>query len=190
MNGEKKEERKDFFILEWSGENIGIHNLTLESVIRSEVPSAKTNVLHLSDLKNMGISDLKRFMEDNSEKSMLIVSSSDEAKNMDYWRLGFIMGNVSAHGKKGKARIIGFVKNGQNHCLQKLSNILSKCKNEEEIKAEIKSIMKDMGYWVEYNENDYKAGKRVAEQKTKTFSIDAILNGYTAGKRVAEKEES
>jgi hypothetical protein len=102
------------------------------------------------------------------------------------------MGNVSAHGKKGKARIIGFVKNGQNHCLQKLSNILSKCKNEEEIKAEIKSIMKNMGYWVEYNENDYKAGKRVAEQKTKTFSIDAILNGYTAGKRVAdaEKEES
>lgn len=165
MNGEKKEERKDFFILEWSGENIKIHNLKLESVIRSEVPSVNTNVLHLSDLKNMVISDLNRFMEDNSEKSMLIISSSDEAKNMDYWRLGYIMGNVSVHGKKGKARIIGFVKNGQNHCLQEVSDILSKCKNEEEIKAEIKSIMKDMGFWVEYNKNDYTAGKTVAEKE-------------------------
>jgi hypothetical protein len=102
------------------------------------------------------------------------------------------MGNVSVHGKKGKARIIGFVKNGQNHCLQEVSDILSKCENEEEIKAEIKSILNDMGFWVEYNENDYKAGKRTAKkvQKTKTFSVDVIINGYTAGKRVAEKEES
>jgi hypothetical protein len=66
---------------------------------------------------------------DYSEKSVLIISSSDEAKNMDYWRLGYIMGNVSVpvsvHGKRGrgKARIIGFVKNGQNHCLQEVSDI-------------------------------------------------------------------
>jgi hypothetical protein len=40
-----------------------------------------------------------------------------------------------------------------------------KYRNEEEIKAEIKSIMIDMGYTVEYNENDYKAGKTVAEKE-------------------------
>ena len=160
MNGNKK----DFFILVWSREKIKIDNEELGLVIRSEA-SVNAKVRDLKDIREMGITGLKRFMDDHSEKSVLIISSSDEEKNMDYWRLGYIMGNVSVHGKKGKARIIGFVKNGQNHCLQEVSDILSKCKNEEEIKAEIKSIMKDMGFWVEYNKNDYTAGKTVAEKE-------------------------
>ena len=162
MNGEKKEEGKNFFILVWSMEDIKIYNEELGLVIKSEVPSVNTEVVDLRDLREMGIMDLKRFMDDHSEKSVLIISSSEEAKNEDYWRLGFIMGNVLVHGKKGKARIIGFVKKGQTDCFQKVSDLLSKCKNENEIKAEIKSLMKDMGIWVEYDRNDYMTGKRVA----------------------------
>jgi hypothetical protein len=160
MNGEKK----DFCILLWSGEDIKINNEDLKLIIQGEAPGAKIHVVNLEDLQQMGIKDLKSFLDGFSEKSVLIFSSSEEAKDMDFWKLGFIMGKVSVHGKGGKSRIIGFVKGDRTYCFQALSesDLLSKCASEIEIKREIKNLMKDMDIKTKFDLKEYKAGKRVA----------------------------
>lgn len=154
MNGEKK----DFCILSWSGEDIKVDNVDLKHTIQSDAPAAEVHVVNLSDLREMGVKDLKRFLDGFSEKSVLIISSSEEAENMDFWKLGFIMGKVSI----GKARIIGYVKGEQTSCFQALSDLLLICKNEIEIKSEIKNLMKDLGIASKFDIKEYKAGKKAA----------------------------
>jgi len=158
MNGEKKE----FWILLWSGEDIKIDNEDFKLIIQGDAPDAEIHVVNLENLQQMGIKDLRSFLDGFSEKSVLIFSSSEEAKNMDFWKLGFIMGNVSVHGKGGKARIIGFVKGNQTHCFQELSDMLLICESEIEIKREIKSLMKEMGIETKFDLKEYTAGKKTA----------------------------
>ena len=69
------------------------------------------------------------------------------------------MGKVSI----GKARIIGFVKGDQTGCFQAMSDLLLLCKNEIEIKREIKNLMRDLGIGTKFKLNEYTAGKRVAK---------------------------
>jgi hypothetical protein len=159
MNGERK---KDFCILLWSGEDIKINNEDLKLAIQSDAPSAEIHVVNLGDLRQMGVMDLTSFLEGFSEKSVLIISSSEEAKNMDFWKLGFIMGKVS---KKGEARTIGFVKEDQTSFFQELSGLLPICENEIEIKREIKNLMKDMDIGSKFKLKEYTAGKRAAGKK-------------------------
>ena len=158
MSGEKK----DFCILLWSGEEIKINNEDLGLIIQGDAPDAKINVVNLEDLRQMGVKGVKSFLDGFSEKSVLIFSSSEETENMDFWKLGFIMGKVSVHGKGGKARIIGFVKGDQTHCFQELSDLLSICESEIEIKREIKNLMKDMGIETKFDINEFTAGKKTA----------------------------
>ena len=155
MNGEKK----DFCILSWSGEDIKVDNVDLKLTIQSDAPGAEIHVVNLGDLRQMGVKDLKSFLDGFSEKTALIISSSEEAENMDFWKLGFIMGKVSI----GKARIIGFVKGDQTSCFQALSDLLLICKNEIEIKREIKNLMKDLGIETKFDLKEYTAGKKAAE---------------------------
>ncbi len=70
MNGEKK----DFCILLWSGEDIKINNEDLRLIIQSDAPSAEINVVNLGDIRQMGVRDLKSFLDGFSEKSVLIFS--------------------------------------------------------------------------------------------------------------------
>jgi hypothetical protein len=155
MNGEKK----DFCILLWSGEDIKIDNEDLGLIIQGDAPGAKIHVVNLGDIRQMGVRDLKSFLDGFSEKSVLIFSSSEETENMDFWKLGFIMGKVSVHDKGGKARIIGFVKGDQT------SDLLSICESEIEIKREIKNLMKDMGIETKFDLKEFTAGKRTAERR-------------------------
>ncbi|HUV02146.1 MAG TPA: hypothetical protein VMW67_01640 [Desulfobacteria bacterium] len=155
MNGEKK----DFCILSWSGEDIKVDNVDLKLTIQSDAPAADVHVVNLSDLRQMGVKDLKSLLDGFSEKTALIISSSEEAEDMDFWKLGFIMGKVSI----GKARIIGFVKGDQTSCFQALSDLLLICKNEIEIKREIKNLMKDLGIETKFDLKEYTAGKIAAE---------------------------
>ena len=74
MNGETK---KDFCILLWSGEDIKINNEDLKLAIQTDAPSAKIHVVNLVDLRQMGVMGLTRLLERFSEKSVLIISSSD-----------------------------------------------------------------------------------------------------------------
>lgn len=158
MNGEKK----DFCILLWSGEDIKINDENLRLIIQSDAPDAEIHVVNLEDLRQMGVMDLKSFLDGYSEKSVLVISSSEEAEKMDFWKLGFIMGKVSAHSKGCKARIIGFAKGDQTYCFQELSDLLLKCETEIEIKREIKNLMKDLGIETKFDIKEFTAGKRTA----------------------------
>jgi hypothetical protein len=155
MNGEKK----DFCILLWSGEDIKISNEDLRLIIQREAPGVEIHVVNLEDLRQISVRDLKSFLDVYSEKSVLIISSSEEAEKMDFWKLGFIMGKISVY---GKARIIGFVKGDRTRCFQELSDLFSICKSEIEIKREIKNIMSDMHIETKFDIKEFMAGKRAA----------------------------
>lgn len=119
MSGEKE----DFHILLWSREDIKIDNEDLDSMIQREAPGVEIYIEDFEDLREMELSDLKSFLDDYLENSVLIISPSEKAENMHSWKLGFIMGKLSV--KKGKARIIVFVKGDQTSCFQGLGGLLS-----------------------------------------------------------------
>jgi hypothetical protein len=153
MNGEKK----NFYILLWSREDITIDNESLKLIIESEAPGTKIQIMNLGHLQDMRIKKLKSFLEHYSERSVLIISSSEEAEDMDFWKLGYIMGKVSV-----PERIIGFVKGDQTSCFQELSDLLSTCESETDIKEEIKGLMEDMGIETVFDVEAWGAGKRSA----------------------------
>ena len=72
------------------------------------------------------------------------------------------MGKVSVHGKGGKSRIIGFVKGDKTPCFQALSDMLSICESEIEVKREIKNLMKDLGIETKFDIKEFTAGKKTA----------------------------
>ena len=156
MNGEKK----DFCILLWSKKDITIDNIDLKRSIESDAPGAEIHIVNLDDLRQMEITALKSLLDHYSKKSILIISSSEEAEKMDFWKLGFIMGKVSIIGKEGK--IIGFIKGDKTSSFQILSDLLLTCESEIEIKREIKNLMKDMGIETKFKIEEYTAGKRAA----------------------------
>ena len=156
MSGEKE----DFHILLWSREDIKIDNMDIDSMIQREAPGVEIYIEDFEDLREMELSDLKSFLDDYLENSVLIISPSEKAENMHSWKLGFIMGKLSV--KKGKARIIVFVKGDQTSCFQGLGGLLSICKDEIKIKRDIKSVIKDMGIKVKYDPKEFTTAKRTA----------------------------
>ena len=172
MSGEKKEKVKDIvYILLWSKGDIPTDKEKLQTTIES---AAYSNVnIQIRDLQDLQQMDVKGFVDSLdifSGKSILLISPLEEAENMDFWKLGFIMGGVVVHskkGKKGKARIIEFVKNDQTRFFSDLSELLSTCKDESQIKTRIKTVMEDMGIEVEITFEDFTSGGRLAKSDRK-----------------------
>ena len=156
MSGEKE----DFHILLWSKEDIKIDNEDLVLMVKREAPGVEIYINDFEGLREMEVSDLKSFLDDHLENSVLIISSSEKAENMHSWKLGFIMGKLSV--KKGKARIIVFVKGDQTSCFQELGGLLSICESEIKIKRDIKSVIKDIGIKIKYDSAEYAPGKKAA----------------------------
>ena len=170
MNGEKKEKVKVIYILVWSREDIPTDKKKLKSIIESAAPGVEIHIRNLWDLKQLGVKGFADFLDVYSGKSILIISPLEEAEKMDFWKLGFIMGEVVVHSKKGKeskARIIEFVKKDQPRLFSDLGELLPTCESESEIKTRIKTVMEDMGIEVEFKFEDFTSGNRLAKPDRK-----------------------
>jgi hypothetical protein len=171
MNGEKKEKVKDIYILLWSREDIPTDKKKLKTYIESEAHSnVDIQIKDLCDLQQLDVRGCWDFLDHFSRKSILFISPLEEAENMDFWKLGFIMGGVVVHSKEGKEskpRIIEFVKKDQPRFFPDLRDLLPTCKNESQIKTRIKTVMEDMGIEVEIKFEDFTSGNRLAKSDRK-----------------------
>jgi hypothetical protein len=171
MNGEKKEKVKDIYILLWSREDIPTGKKKFKTHIESEAHSnVEIHIKDLCDLQQLDVKGFVDFLDVHLRKSILIISPLEEAENMDFWKLGFIMGGVVVHSKEGKeskTRIIEFVKKDQNRFFPDLREFLPTCENESEIKTRIKTVMKDMGIEVDLKFADFTSGNRLAKPDRK-----------------------
>ena len=68
-------EKKDFWIILWSTEDITIDNIDLKTSIESEAQGAEVTIVTLNDIKKMNLRNLISFLETFSGKSALYSKS-------------------------------------------------------------------------------------------------------------------
>jgi hypothetical protein len=152
MNGNKKY----FWILLWSCEDLKIDGLELRVVIQRKVPDhVEIKVKDSEILREMELKELKRCL---GKDSVLIICSSEEAENEHSWRLGFIMGQLYTHSEKDKNRIIVLKKGNAGSLGADLRGLVSICEEESKVKEEITYLVN-----VLYPYTNFKDSKRAAK---------------------------
>lgn len=158
-------DKQEFLIILWSSEDIKIDNIELKRSIESEAPGADVTIINIEDIKQMGLRDLKKFLDTYSENSALIISSSkQDLQNVDFWKLGFVMGKMSLQGIN-KVPIFAFLKGEKNSFFEDLRELcFETCDSEVKIKREMKLLMKDIGISTKFDIEEFKSAKKISEK--------------------------
>ncbi len=155
-------DKEEFSIILWSTEDIKIKDIELDRVIRSQLPAIDAKIVaKLTDIKEMELVDFKEFLENISEKSALIISPKEELKDVDIWKLGFIMGKMCSQGKN---KII-LLKGNINSFFNDMDGVCFKICYENEILTCVRRLMKAIGIELEINAMDFKIGKKIAKER-------------------------
>ena len=160
-------EKKEFWIILWSTEDITIDNIDLKTSIESEAQGAEVTIVTLNDIKKMNLRNLISFLETFSGKSALIVSPSKELDNVDFWKLGFVMGKMPFKKKEKKITpIIAFLKGDENSFFNEIIELCPRTVDDPiEIKREMKALLQEIGISTKFDLTEFTAGKKIAEEK-------------------------
>jgi len=158
--------KKEFCVILWSTKDIKIDNIELERALKNDAPDADITIVNFEDIKQMKIRGLKRLLDNYPENSALLICTSEEdLENIDYWKLGFIMGKISIQSKDGKRRIIGYLTENKDSVLKEINELFEVCDNEIEIKTEINSLMKYVGIETKFDFKEFKAAHKIAKKE-------------------------
>lgn len=158
--------KKEFCVILWSTKDIKIDNIELERALKNDAPDADITIVNIEDIKQMKIRGLKRLLDNYPENSALLICTSEEdLENIDYWKLGFIMGKISIQSKDGKRRIIGYLTENKDSVLKEINELFEVCDNEIEIKTEINSLMKYVGIETKFDFKEFKAAHKIAKKE-------------------------
>ncbi len=159
-------EKKQFWIILWSTEDITIDDVDLKRSIESDA-DAKVDILTLEDLKQMDLGKLRSLLDTFSGKSALIVSPSKELESIDFWKLGFAMGRMpfQMENKKIVTPIIAFVKGDKNSFFNEISQLCPKIVEDPiGIKREMKALMQELGISTMFDVAEFRSGKKLADK--------------------------
>jgi hypothetical protein len=159
-------DKKDFWIILWSMEDITIDNIDLKRSIESEIQDAEVTIVTLKDIKQMDLGRLRRLLDTHSGKSALIVSPSKELGNEDYWKLGFVMGRMSFQLQDKKiAPIVAFLKGEKNSFFHEISKLCTTTVEDPiDMKGEIKALMQELGISTKFVLTEFTSAKKVTEK--------------------------
>ena len=158
--------KKEFCIILWSTKDIKIDNIELKRALENDAPNADITIVNIEDIKHMKIRGLKKLLDNYSDNSALLICSSEEdLENLDYWKLGFVMGKISIQSKDGNKRIIGYLTENKDSVLKEIYELFEVCDNEIEIKTEINSLMKSVGIETKFDFKEFKAAHKIAKKE-------------------------
>jgi len=157
-------EKKDFWIILWSTEDITIDNIDLKRSIESEAKDAEVTIVTLNDIKNMNIKNFVSLLETCYEKSALIVSPTNELDSVDFWKLGFVMGKMPFQLKDKKITpLFAYLKGDKNSLFSDISETCHRTvDNPIEIKREMKAVLQELGINSKFDIKDFTYGKNIA----------------------------
>lgn len=158
-------DKKDFWIILWSTDDITIDKIDLKRSIESEAQGADVTIVTLKEIKQMTLKNFIRFLDTFSGKSALIVSSSKELENVDFWKLGFVMGRMPfQHKDKKITPIIAFLKGEKNTLFQEISELCPTTVGDAiEIKREMKALLQELEISPKFEVTEFTSGKKLAE---------------------------
>ena len=156
--------KKDFCIILWSTEDIKIDTIDLKRALEIDSDDANITIVNLEDIKQMKIKNLKRLLDNYSDKSALLVCSSEEdLDNLDFWKLGFVMGKMPVQSKDGKKRVISYSTENKTSLFEELSELFEICDTELEIKYEMKYLMKSVGIETKFELKEFTTASNIAK---------------------------
>ena len=161
--------KKEFCVILWTTKDIKIENIELKRALMKDAPDADIKIVNFEDIKHMKIKGLKRLLNNYSDNSALLICSTEEyLSNLDYWKLGFVMGKISIRSKDGNKRIIGYLTENKDSVLKEIYELFEVCDNEIEIKTEINSLMKYVGIETKFDFKEFKAAHKIAKKEMNT----------------------
>lgn len=160
--------KEDFYIIFWSTEDIKdikIENIDLITALQSEA-NANIGIVKLEDIKRMKTYKLRQLLEDLPKKSALLVCSTEEKlDDLDFWKLGYVMGKMSI-GEGGNKRIIGYVREDENKFYNNnIKDLVSPCDTEIDVKSQMKSLFRSMGIETKFDVEEFKSASKASIEK-------------------------
>ena len=161
--------KKEFCVILWTTKDIKIENIELKRALMKDAPDADIKIVNFEDIKHMKIKGLKRLLNNYSDNSALLICSTEEdLNNLDYWKLGFVMGKISIRSKDGNKRIIGYLTENKDSVLKEIYELFEVCDNEIEMKTEINSLMRSVGIETKFDLKEFKAAHKIAKKEMNT----------------------
>lgn len=161
MNDTK--DQKEFWIILWSTEDIKVEGVDLKVSINSDLEAkdvdTKVETVDLKKIKEMGLSGLKDFLDTNSDKALIVCSPKEKLEDVDFWKLGFVMGKLC---KNKKTPIISFLKGDIDSFFNQIRECCyTSCDSEIAVKTKMKLLMQDFGIYAKYSVEEFTKGKKL-----------------------------